>query len=141
MTAGYIADLLRNAIANPVMNGDEHESFCQQAERANYDAKRYKIPAQLVSWRMDAVLHQPVLEYLHATRRGLDVYFHDEQNNLLQILMPLVDERDYSGFKERVDAWAKNSQGQNLKEAGIEELSHLALPVPAKQLEKVIHAE
>ncbi|MEI8633489.1 PelD GGDEF domain-containing protein [Vibrio sp. PP-XX7] len=69
------------------------------------------------------------------------MYFHDEQQQCLMILMPLADERDYLGFKQRVEARAKTTLGSTLSQRGVDEHSYYSLPIPKQQLQDVLQID
>ncbi|MEI8633488.1 hypothetical protein P4S72_18355 [Vibrio sp. PP-XX7] len=80
--SGHIGDLLRSAIANPVMNSSERDNFTQQALRAEQDAKYYQIPAQLITWSIDPHSnHQQVLTVYTPQGAGLMCIFMMSNNS------------------------------------------------------------
>ncbi|WP_417357049.1 PelD GGDEF domain-containing protein [Gallaecimonas pentaromativorans] len=129
--AGHVGDLLRHALANPVMGPDEKPYFHAQVLRAQREAKRYAIPAQLMKIRATEPSTQAerVLEHLNATRRGLDVYLYDAQSLTLLLLMPLADELDQAGFIGRINSWSVERLGKSLAELNIQVEEQRSLPV------------
>ncbi|WP_406665401.1 PelD GGDEF domain-containing protein [Gallaecimonas sp. GXIMD1310] len=138
--AGHVGDLLRHALANPVMGPDEMPYFQAQVKRAQREASRYGIPAQLLRVQASGEnsLAIRVFEHLTATRRGLDIYLFDASQRSLLLLMPLADELDQAGFVSRVNTWCQERLGQDLQTLGIETTEHLALPADHDAVERLL---
>ncbi|MFM2476145.1 PelD GGDEF domain-containing protein [Celerinatantimonas sp. MCCC 1A17872] len=138
--AGHIGDLLRHSVTNPVMDSQEFEQFYAQVWHIQSQAKRYDTSAQLIKIHSKAANLQVnrLLDYLRATRRGLDVYFDDAVNHSLTILMPLANEMDRQGFINRIEQWCMQSIGQSFEQLGIELTTQLSLPAMPEQLEQIL---
>lgn len=138
--AGYVGDLLRHAVTNPVMDISEQEQFREQVWRIQSQTKRYDTTAQLLQlqFRGNSAQASRLLEYLRATRRGLDLYFDDSINHSLMILMPLATAIDSQGFINRIEQWCIQSLGQSFEQLGVEVSIQLSLPTLPEQLERIL---
>ncbi|WP_237707134.1 PelD GGDEF domain-containing protein [Pseudoalteromonas sp. BSi20652] len=138
--AGHIGDLLRHEITNPVMTSKESPYFIRQVKRTNKEAKRYRIPSQLLKIKANSITDESrvLMGYLSDARRGLDIYLYDDDKQTLLLLMPLADELEKSGFIARVNSWSKERTGKNLAELDIVIEQQLALPISSDDIKRLV---
>lgn len=143
LMAEQLASTLRRELVYPVLQYDQREIFLEQIEVTKARAKNFDVLSHVVAFRAKGEDARQVFDFLHRTRRGLDVYFEYEKGvaTYLIALLPLSSEIDCNGFVDRINKRCIEVRGKTMQEWGVYPLAQISLPKEIDVLDSFLHQQ